>query len=356
MPQCRAADRAARDEMTTDTESGSPAAHEPSATRHVLPRPGARSGHGGRGRPDHRAGTARRARGRACRTLRWFVLLPLFALAEVVVIHLPTQRNAHGHTLREIPAVLGLTFLVPQQYVTAYVVGSVLALVLAARMRGVKLAFNAPCSPSRRRSGALTYHAILQGGDPLSPHRVAGRPGSGARHRPDLRSGRDRGHQPDRGRPRRRGAARGAAVGLGRGVHQHLRRTARGDARAGPALGPAAAGRRRGPAGPGLPRLHHAGPRTRADPPALPVRRPHLLSALLWRRSSRSSPRRGSRPDARRACLPRGGRRRPPRALPRRRETACCTPSPATCRSPPWWWAARDAGVVQHQPPRRRTS
>ena len=54
--------------------------------------------------------------------VRWMVLLPLFALAEVVVIHLPTQRNAHGHTLREIPAVLGLTFLTPQQYVTAYVV------------------------------------------------------------------------------------------------------------------------------------------------------------------------------------------------------------------------------------------
>ncbi len=75
--------------------------------------------------------------------LRWLALAPLFAVAEVVVIHLPTQRNAHGHTLREIPAVLGLTFLAPQQYVTAYVVGAVLALVVAARMRGVKLAFNA---------------------------------------------------------------------------------------------------------------------------------------------------------------------------------------------------------------------
>src|SRR5690349_562556 len=74
--------------------------------------------------------------GAATPGLRWLALLPLFALAEVVVIHLPTQRNAHGHTLREIPAVLGLTFLAPQQYVTAYVVGAVLALVLAARMRG----------------------------------------------------------------------------------------------------------------------------------------------------------------------------------------------------------------------------
>ena len=95
--------------------------------------------------------------------------MPLFALAEVVVIHLPTQRNAHGHTLREVPAVLGLTFLAPQQYVTAYVVGAVLALVVAARMRGVKLAFNAAMFAFEAALGALTYHAILQGGDPLSP-------------------------------------------------------------------------------------------------------------------------------------------------------------------------------------------
>ena len=100
--------------------------------------------------------------------VRWMVLLPLFALAEVVVIHLPTQRNAHGHTLREIPAVLGLTFLTPQQYVTAYVVGAVLALVIAARMRGVKLAFNASMFALEAALGALTYHAILQGGSALS--------------------------------------------------------------------------------------------------------------------------------------------------------------------------------------------
>ena len=100
--------------------------------------------------------------------LRWLALLPLFALAEVVVIHLPTQRNAHGHTLREIPAVLGLTFLAPQQYVTAYVVGAVLALVVAARMRGLKLAFNAAMFSLEAALGALAYHAILQGGDPLS--------------------------------------------------------------------------------------------------------------------------------------------------------------------------------------------
>ena len=100
----------------------------------------------------------------------WFALLPLFALAEVVVIYLPTQRNAHGHSLREIPAVIGLTFLAPEQYVFAYVVGAVAALVISLHMRGLKLAFNAALFAFEAALGLLIYHTVLQGGDPLTPH------------------------------------------------------------------------------------------------------------------------------------------------------------------------------------------
>lgn len=100
--------------------------------------------------------------------LGWLLLVPMFALAEVVVIYIPTQRHAHGYTLRELPAVLGLVFLAPQQYVTAFVVGTVLALVIQARMWGLKLAFNAAMFALEAALGALIYHAILLGGDPLS--------------------------------------------------------------------------------------------------------------------------------------------------------------------------------------------
>ncbi len=100
--------------------------------------------------------------------IAWVLLLPMFALAEVVVIHLPTQRNAHGHTLREIPAVLGLTFLAPEQYVSAYVVGAALALVFAARMRGIKLAFNAAMFALEAAVGSLVYSLLLGADDPLS--------------------------------------------------------------------------------------------------------------------------------------------------------------------------------------------
>src|SRR3954454_24344470 len=80
--------------------------------------------------------------GRAAMSLSALALLPVFGLAEIVVIHLPTLRNAHGHTLREVPAVVGLTFLTPQAYVWVYVLGAIVALAVFTHMRGVKLAFN----------------------------------------------------------------------------------------------------------------------------------------------------------------------------------------------------------------------
>ena len=51
---------------------------------------------------------------------RWWVLLLLFAVAEVFVIHLPVMHSSHSLTLREIPAVTGLTFLSGTDYITAY--------------------------------------------------------------------------------------------------------------------------------------------------------------------------------------------------------------------------------------------
>ncbi len=99
----------------------------------------------------------------------WWLLLPAFALAEVVVIHMPAQRSSHSHTLREIPAIVGLTFLAPQQYVTAYVLGGGLALLLWSRLRGLKLAFNVAMFALEAAVGALVYHLVLSGADPISP-------------------------------------------------------------------------------------------------------------------------------------------------------------------------------------------
>jgi diguanylate cyclase (GGDEF)-like protein len=101
----------------------------------------------------------------------WAVLLPVFFLAEVVVIHLPAERSSHSHVLREIPAVAGLTFLAPGQYLTTYVLGAGLALVVWSRLRGLKLTFNLAMFSLEATLGSLAYHAVLPAGaDVIGPH------------------------------------------------------------------------------------------------------------------------------------------------------------------------------------------
>jgi diguanylate cyclase (GGDEF)-like protein len=102
-------------------------------------------------------------------TATWWCLLPAFALSEVVVIHLPAQRSSHSHVLREIPAIAGLTFLAPEQYVTAYVLGAGVALLVWSHQRGLKLAFNVSMFMLEAVLGSLTYHLVLAGGDPIAP-------------------------------------------------------------------------------------------------------------------------------------------------------------------------------------------
>ena len=91
----------------------------------------------------------------------FLVLVPLFALGEIIVIHLPSQRTSHSHTLREFPVIAGLTFLAPGAYLLAYVVGGGLALLFWSRQRGLKLAFNLSMFSLEAALGAATYTAIM---------------------------------------------------------------------------------------------------------------------------------------------------------------------------------------------------
>ena len=102
-------------------------------------------------------------------TLAWGVLVPVFAVAEVLVIHLPAERSSHSLLLREIPAVVGLTFLPPQQYVTAFVLGAGLALFVWSRLRGLKLAYNVAMFALEAALGSVIFPAVLGDGDPIGP-------------------------------------------------------------------------------------------------------------------------------------------------------------------------------------------
>jgi diguanylate cyclase (GGDEF)-like protein len=96
----------------------------------------------------------------------WWLLVSLFGIAEIFVIHLPTLRSAHSHTLREVPAVAGLAFLDPGGYVAAYVVGSAVALLLVRKQRGVKLMFNLSMFTLEAAAGAIVYQAVIGGAPP----------------------------------------------------------------------------------------------------------------------------------------------------------------------------------------------
>jgi diguanylate cyclase (GGDEF)-like protein len=100
--------------------------------------------------------------------LIWWGVLPLFTLTEMYAIHLPTLRNAHSHTLREVPALIGLAFLSPLFYVIAYVVGAGVGLRRRSQ-RGLKLFFNGCLFFLEASLGMLTFDAVLGGGDALGP-------------------------------------------------------------------------------------------------------------------------------------------------------------------------------------------
>jgi diguanylate cyclase (GGDEF)-like protein len=100
----------------------------------------------------------------------WLALVPAFALAEIVVIHLPAQRSSHSHTLREIPAIVGLTFLATGEYLAAYLVGGALALVFWTHQKGLKLVFNLSMFALEASVGSLAYEMVLGSGtDPIAP-------------------------------------------------------------------------------------------------------------------------------------------------------------------------------------------
>ena len=64
----------------------------------------------------------------------------LAAEAKVIVVHF--RRESHSFSLSEIPAVAGLFFFTPGEYLASVLIGSALAMLLTAKPSAVKLAFN----------------------------------------------------------------------------------------------------------------------------------------------------------------------------------------------------------------------
>src|SRR6476469_7903209 len=74
--------------------------------------------------------------------LPWPILAAGFAIAEMKVVTVHFRRETHSFSLSEFPAVIGLFFLSPIDYLLALIVGSAAVLVVAERQGPAKLAFN----------------------------------------------------------------------------------------------------------------------------------------------------------------------------------------------------------------------
>jgi diguanylate cyclase (GGDEF)-like protein len=72
----------------------------------------------------------------------WPLLAAGFFAAEAKVIVVHFRRESHSFSLSEIPAVAGLFFFSPDEYMASVLVGSAAAMLLTSRVSAVKLAFN----------------------------------------------------------------------------------------------------------------------------------------------------------------------------------------------------------------------
>jgi diguanylate cyclase (GGDEF)-like protein len=72
----------------------------------------------------------------------WWVIAAGFFLADFKVIEVHFRRESHAFSLTEVPAVIGLFFLGPSEYLLAVVLGAAVALVLSSSRAPVKMAFN----------------------------------------------------------------------------------------------------------------------------------------------------------------------------------------------------------------------
>src|SRR3954454_23806816 len=73
--------------------------------------------------------------------LAWWLLAPLFLVAEACVVHLQFRRSAHSFSLADIPFVFGLVFASGGDFVAAALLGAGVVWALR-RLPLMKLSFN----------------------------------------------------------------------------------------------------------------------------------------------------------------------------------------------------------------------
>jgi diguanylate cyclase (GGDEF)-like protein len=101
--------------------------------------------------------------------LPFWVFIPVFAVAELFVVHIHLGRSTQSLSLSETPMVAGLAFLSPLGLLIARFLGTLYALSVHARVPPVKLGFNLAVGALETTVALTVWHVIMGGADPISP-------------------------------------------------------------------------------------------------------------------------------------------------------------------------------------------
>ena len=101
--------------------------------------------------------------------LPWPILAAGFCIAEMKVVAVHFRRESHSFSLSEFPAVIGLFFLSPFDYMLAMLIGSGVALVVAERQARAKLAFNLSSFALSGVVALAVFHEIVTPDSTLEP-------------------------------------------------------------------------------------------------------------------------------------------------------------------------------------------
>ncbi|HEY7522842.1 MAG TPA: EAL domain-containing protein [Candidatus Limnocylindrales bacterium] len=99
----------------------------------------------------------------------WPVIAGIFYLAEVKVVEVHFRRETHSFSLSEVPAVIGLFFLGPLEYMLALLLGSGVALAVHSRQSPLKLTFNLSYYALAGVVSLALFHALGRFGSPPGP-------------------------------------------------------------------------------------------------------------------------------------------------------------------------------------------
>lgn len=96
--------------------------------------------------------------------IRWWWLVPAFAVTEILVVHLDFNRQAQTLSLSEIPLIFALFFAAPGELVAAQALGVGLTLMLYRRQSAMKVIFNLGQTAIVAIVAVAVFRALLPSG------------------------------------------------------------------------------------------------------------------------------------------------------------------------------------------------